>query len=124
MLHRPSYQTVAHDQNVSGTVNADCAAAHPADKQWKCFMAQYTLPHIKTPNFIVNSFYDAWQAGAILHMPPKCYGNGCSPLGAACPAAAKTAVATMRRDMIGNQTAGSNKDSCAFLGASPSAGTS
>jgi hypothetical protein len=48
-------------------------------------------------------------------MPPKCYGDRCSPLGAACPVAAKTAVATMRRDMIGNQTAGSNEDSSAFL---------
>ena len=63
------YQWVAKAQNVSGAVNAACAAAHTGEDAWKCFMAQYTLPFIKTPYFIVNSFYDAWQWGAILAMP-------------------------------------------------------
>ncbi len=32
-----------------------------AKELWKCFMAQYVLPFIKTPFFVVNSFYDSWQ---------------------------------------------------------------
>ena len=32
-----------------------------AKEPWKCFMAQYVLPFIKTPFFVVNSFYDSWQ---------------------------------------------------------------
>jgi len=31
-------------------------------------MAQYTLPYIKTPLFIVQSLSDAWQAVAILDL--------------------------------------------------------
>jgi hypothetical protein len=108
--------TVAKDQNVSGGVNSDCVAAHPSDEQWKCFMAQYTLPHIKTPFFIVNSFYDAWQHGAILHNPQKqCYPAACSKPTAACPAQAIAASENLRKDMIGNQSAGTNAHSSAFL---------
>ena len=45
--YTPNYQWVAGAQNVTGGVNAACIAATPALEQWKCFMAQYTLPHIK-----------------------------------------------------------------------------
>ena len=108
--------TVANDQNVSGSVNADCIAAYPTNERWKCFMAQYTLPFIKTPTFIVNSFYDAWQSGAILHAPAQCYPAPCAePNASSCPAQAVRAIDTMRKDMINNQSAGSNALSSAFL---------
>lgn len=48
--YTPLYQTVDKMQNVtgSGSANAGCLAVHSAADRWKCFMAQYTLPHIKT----------------------------------------------------------------------------
>ena len=79
-------------QNCSGGVNQDCIAANPTE-EWRCFMAQvihcdsynmlhellpilqYTYPHIKTPIFMLNSRYDAYQILAILQLfclPGKC----------------------------------------------------
>ena len=89
-------------------------------------MAQYTLPHIMTPYFIVNSLYDAWQWGAVLGMPWKTCGQppkrssparpGCvRKLPAACPAAARIALEQLRANMIGNASQGSNALSSAFL---------
>ena len=63
------YKHVAKMQNVTGSVNAACLAATPLSERWKCFMAQYTFPHVKTPAFVINSFYDAWQWDNILAMP-------------------------------------------------------
>jgi hypothetical protein len=114
--YTPSYQAIAAMQNVSGSVNAGCMAAATKGEEWKCFMAQYTLPHIKTPHYIVNSFYDAWQWGAVLGMPATCRGAGCaSKMPAACPTAAHDALEQLRANMIGNQSRGSNAQSSAFL---------
>ena len=33
-------------------MNADCVAATASHERWKCFMAQYTLAHVKSPMFI------------------------------------------------------------------------
>jgi hypothetical protein len=60
------YARIAAFANVSSSVNAGCAASKPVSEQWQCFMAQYTLPHIKTPLFLVNSMVDEWQAQNIL----------------------------------------------------------
>jgi hypothetical protein len=53
---------VSKMQNVSGHVNQRCIAANPGN-EWKCFMAEYTAPHITTPFFALQSAYDAWQVG-------------------------------------------------------------
>jgi len=100
--YTPQYQWVAKAQNVSGSVNSACAAAHPGLDSWKCFMAQYTLPHVQTPAFIVNSFYDAWQWGTVLAMPCHCTAK--SPKGCGCSAPAIKAVEQFRADMISNVT--------------------
>jgi hypothetical protein len=64
------YARVAAFGNVTGgapgQVNADCVAATPPPLRARCFMAQYTLPHIATPTFVVNSRVDEWQAQNIL----------------------------------------------------------
>lgn len=67
--YSPHYKYIAHMQNVSGTVNADCAAAHRGDDAWMCFFAQYTLPHIKTELFMLNSLADTWQLSNIVQLP-------------------------------------------------------
>lgn len=47
-------------------VNAACVAATPANLRWQCFFAQYTLPYLTTPSFIVNSYVDEWQTENVL----------------------------------------------------------
>ena len=51
--------------NASGGVNQACIAAN-GDAPWKCSMAQYTYPHIKSRTFILNSAMDSWQTWCIL----------------------------------------------------------
>ena len=57
--------------NSTHGVNAECIANTPDPaNHWQCNMANYTLPHIKSPLFIMNSLYDSWQAGCILTAEP------------------------------------------------------
>jgi O-palmitoleoyl-L-serine hydrolase len=64
------FARVAEIQNITGgdpeQVNKECVAAYPATERYKCFMAQYLLPFIKTPLFIINSMVDQWQTQNIL----------------------------------------------------------
>ena len=124
--YTPSFQAVAQMQNVSRGVNAACTATAARGEEWKCFMAQYTLPHVETPYYIVNSFYDEWQWGAVLGMPWKTCGQppkhssparpGCArTLPPACPLPARNALEQLRAHMIGNQSQSSNAHSSAFL---------
>lgn len=80
--YTPIYQYVAAMQNVSGSVNSDCAAYYSdPDDAWHCFMAPYTLPFISTPLFVSNSLYDAWQMTNIMNLqcdpatPGSCSSN-------------------------------------------------
>jgi hypothetical protein len=60
--YTPIYRNIFAMQGVEATggANAACLAAHTAtDDTWRCFFAQYTLPHIVTPLFIINSLADA-----------------------------------------------------------------
>ena len=55
--------------NVSGSaqdVNAACATAFAPDLQWRCFLAEYALPFVKTPMFFFNSFMDQYQSMTML----------------------------------------------------------
>jgi hypothetical protein len=74
-LYTEVYTRIADFGNISaGTpdqVNADCVAANPGPNRWRCFMAQYTYPHIKTPVMIVNSKYDQWKRGEISLTPQE-----------------------------------------------------
>jgi hypothetical protein len=54
----------------SGGTNLACLAANAAaNTQWKCLMAEYIVPHLKTPLFVMNSAYDAYQLPNILQTP-------------------------------------------------------
>eukprot|EP01052_Picozoa_sp_SAG31_P025650 SAG31_NODE_2260_length_6065_cov_3.729802_1_plen_266_part_00 len=58
-------QWVAMAQNVSASLSPDCLAVYPgAAESWKCFLAQYAAPFIKTPLFVLQSQYDAYQTSA------------------------------------------------------------
>ena len=55
-------------QNLSfgddGALTARCRAAHP-DKPGLCFMSPHMAGYIKTPFFMFNSRFDAWQLANI-----------------------------------------------------------
>eukprot|EP00936_MAST-01D_sp_MAST-1D-sp1_P002677 g2677.t1 len=53
----------------SGGTNVACLAAQKAGEEWRCLMAPYLVPFIKTPLYIMNSAYDAWQMRNILDTP-------------------------------------------------------
>lgn len=52
--------------NSSGGVNLECLSARPDSLKYQCFFAQYTLPYIQTPFFIINSNYDSYMLESIL----------------------------------------------------------
>ena len=73
--YRGNYQWVAQAMNVTqlGAVNDGCLAFYagqPGAPLWKCYVAQYTLPFIKTPLFIDNSLADSWQGSEIMVRGP------------------------------------------------------
>eukprot|EP00026_Physarum_polycephalum_P009288 Phypoly_transcript_09406.p1 GENE.Phypoly_transcript_09406~~Phypoly_transcript_09406.p1 ORF type:complete len:416 (+),score=52.69 Phypoly_transcript_09406:120-1367(+) len=61
--------------NSSGGVNQACKEYYVGGtgEGWKCIMAEYTYPFIKTPIFMINSKYDSWQMENIYKLP--CYTN-------------------------------------------------
>jgi hypothetical protein len=56
----------------SGGTNLACLADQKAGEAWKCLMAPFIAKYVKTPIFVMNSAYDAWQMGNIL-------GTACIP---------------------------------------------
>lgn len=42
-------------------VNQKCVEFYPLEEKWKCFFAEYTMPFIESPLFILQSIYDIWQ---------------------------------------------------------------
>jgi len=100
----PLYRAVAAMQNATsptGNLDAGCLAAHAAEQRWRCFLAQYTLPHVTTPFFAVNSVYDAWQAVNILQVGANCATHDPTK----CTRSETTAIEGLRSTMIGNLSA-------------------
>jgi len=93
--YSPLYHTVFAMQNVS-FVNEDCLQAN-SNATYLCFFAQYTLPHIKTPLFIINPLVDSWQMSNILRLPCLDSSNLTN-----CSAQELAAVANFRNQMINN----------------------
>jgi len=46
----------------SMTVDTSCAAAHKG-QEWHCMFAPFSMLHMKTPVFPLQSMYDSWQMG-------------------------------------------------------------
>ena len=47
--------------NASGALPPDCAAAFPADEQWRCLYGEYRLPYVRTPYVMSASQFDKFQ---------------------------------------------------------------
>lgn len=54
-------QGVFNIANVAPHLGPDCAAAYPGSEGWKCIFAQYRMPFIKTPYFLLDSPHDSYQ---------------------------------------------------------------
>eukprot|EP00694_Reclinomonas_americana_P007695 EC799033.1.p1 GENE.EC799033.1~~EC799033.1.p1 ORF type:complete len:193 (+),score=57.28 EC799033.1:67-579(+) len=52
-------------QNVTSHLVDNCVKSTPAGEAWQCFWAEFSLPLTKSPVFVINSLYDAWQMGNI-----------------------------------------------------------
>ncbi|GBG76853.1 hypothetical protein CBR_g23068 [Chara braunii] len=62
---QPKYERVFNMQNIVSTVDKACLQDRSPSSSYKCFFAQYLLPHIKTPFFVLNSNYDTWSLANI-----------------------------------------------------------
>jgi len=114
--YTPLYQWVAAAQNVTavGSVNDACLAAHtPSNDTWRCFMAQYTLPHISTPLFMTQDLDDSWQMTNILQLPCKPYTPGsCNAAEVAALAAYRTTMLAALAPLLGSRTDGGFLSTC------------
>lgn len=100
--YTPLYKTLFDIMgvNASRTMSTECLAKYKRE-QWRCFMAQYALPFVKTPFFAVNSFYDGWQWSHILRMPQTCQGDNF----ANCTADERASAHGFRDAIMGNLSA-------------------
>eukprot|EP00930_Biecheleria_cincta_P023856 TRINITY_DN17153_c0_g1_i2.p1 TRINITY_DN17153_c0_g1~~TRINITY_DN17153_c0_g1_i2.p1 ORF type:complete len:399 (-),score=37.83 TRINITY_DN17153_c0_g1_i2:326-1522(-) len=97
--YTPKYRAVYElmGVNTSRTMNQECKERHNED-QWRCFMAQYAMPFVKTPFFAVNSFYDSWQWSYILDVPSSCNARNF----ANCTSQERGAAYALRDSMLSN----------------------
>ena len=68
-------------QNCTGALSADCQAALHTEP-FKCIMAPYAAPYVKTPWFALQSRFDHWQLAEVLFLPcmqSQSYGPPYSP---------------------------------------------
>ena len=97
-VYTPHYRSVVAMQNTSGAHNAECAAALAASgEQWRCFMAPYALPFVRTPLFVTNDLADAWQAQNILQLGCNPTDNQTQP---ACTSAQLATLSAYRADLL------------------------
>lgn len=69
--YRKAFQGADLVWNVTGSrgTNEACLDAYPKAEHWKCLMAPYIAPFLKTPVFVMNSAFDAYQLPNILGTP-------------------------------------------------------
>jgi hypothetical protein len=64
-------QWTYENANISGMLYPQCLAQWPVSEGWRCFMAQYVAPFIQTPLFMIQSYHDSYQVGAIAQVLPN-----------------------------------------------------
>lgn len=63
---------------MSGGVDVDCVAQLiPSNEEWKCYFAEFVLPHITSPIFAINSLHDTGSPLLILQLGDCLSPNGC-----------------------------------------------
>lgn len=83
-VYTQEMQAVFEMQNSTSGVHPGCLAANPSNPSM-CIFAPYVYPHIASPVFILNSFYDIYQLTCILAADSQTatFGNCGSSLDAA-----------------------------------------
>jgi hypothetical protein len=76
MKHIYSMQNLTFGSD--GGLTSDCQTAFPNDPHY-CFMSPHMQKFIKTPFYIFNSKFDAWQMGNILQIGCLCKQNSAHP---------------------------------------------
>lgn len=54
----------------NASTNAECEATYTGADAFKCNMAEYVYPFIRSPIFVLNSMFDSWQTGCIMTSEP------------------------------------------------------
>lgn len=94
--YTPQQQWVFATQNVT-QVDPGCLAFYggrSSPDAWRCFFAEYVLPHITVPLFITQDTVDSWQLPNIFRLPCEPYKSG------SCNASQLAAVADYRTSML------------------------
>jgi hypothetical protein len=52
------------NSTAGGGTNVACLASVNSSNTWQCLMAQYVVPHLKTPLFVMNAAIDVYQVRA------------------------------------------------------------
>ncbi len=58
-------------QGNTSALDSRCVAAQQPGSEWLCYFAENLAPLLTTPVFALQSYYDAYQIGAILHDDAK-----------------------------------------------------
>ena len=101
-LYRDEFRAADPIWNVTGSggTNKACLADNVGGQEWKCLMAPYIAPYIKTPIYVANSGYDAWQMHNVLQ-------TACIPTPAqSCTANENKSLRQFHNQFIANVTAG------------------
>jgi hypothetical protein len=92
--------------NASAGTHQGCVASlHSA----ACIMAPYVLPFVKTPIFILNSFYDSWQMGNVVGVDSPSFQNCASHGPAGCNASELVAANRFQAQLVAQVMAGVKK---------------
>ena len=54
--------------NSTPALSSSCKSAHPGD-EWRCWMAPYVAPFVRSPVFVVQSRFDEFQLACLLGLP-------------------------------------------------------
>jgi hypothetical protein len=65
------------NSTASGGTNAACLGSVNSSSAWQCLMAQYVVPHLTTPLFVMNAAIDVYQVQNILEV--GCVPGECTP---------------------------------------------
>jgi hypothetical protein len=74
-----------------------------------CLMAPYVLPYIKTPVFILNSFYDSWQMGNVVGLDSPTFQQCASHGPSQCNATELQAANRFQTQLVAQVQAGAKK---------------
>lgn len=74
-VYRESMAYAFRMHNATASVNEECVATKAEDLAWMCMFADYSLPHIRTPFFMVCMPMVSHTFTALTSVLVRCYGD-------------------------------------------------